>query len=182
MDWNRWIERFKQGRVFVTNAPLLTFTVNGQPLGSVIRIPVGTSYKAKLTTDVNADIPLSSVELIQNGKVIENYQLQTATQTAHLDKEVLVDRSCWFAVRVTGQPTRGGPGLSRAHSGAIYVDVGGQPALIREDLELMVRMLDRLWAYLEERNNFGPRDNRRRARELFDRARREYLNRMSRAQ
>jgi hypothetical protein len=182
MDWNRWIERFKQGRVFVTNAPLLTFTVNGQPLGSVIRIPDGTSYKAKLTTDVSADIPLSSVELIQNGKVIENYQLQTATQTAHLDKEVLVDRSCWFAVRVTGQPTRGGPGLSRAHSGAIYVDVGGQPALIREDLELMVRMLDRLWAYLEERNNFGPGDNRRRATELFDRARREYLNRMSRAQ
>jgi hypothetical protein len=32
----------------------------------------------------------------------------------------------------------------------------------------MIRWLGRLWAYLEERDNFGPGDNRGRARAMFD--------------
>ena len=35
--WSRWIDRFREGRNFVTNGPLLTFTANGQPVGSVLR-------------------------------------------------------------------------------------------------------------------------------------------------
>ena len=78
-----------------------------------------------------------------------------------------VSSSCWFAVRVTGEPARGIlPGIPRAQSGAIYVHVGGQPTLIKEDVELMIRWVDRLWLYLEERNNLGPGDNRARARKI----------------
>lgn len=44
MDWKRWIDRFREGRGFVTNAPLLTFTVNGEPLGAVIRVANGRPY------------------------------------------------------------------------------------------------------------------------------------------
>jgi hypothetical protein len=179
LNWSRWLERYRQGRTFVTNAPLLTFSVNGQPLGSVISIPEGSPYKARLVTDVVADTPLTRVEFIQNGRVIESLEAQAGARTVHLDREVVVDRSCWFAVRVVGQPMRGGPGLSRAHSGAIYIEAGGKPALVREDLQLMVRMIDRLWAYVEERNNFGPGDNRRRAHEMFAQAKAHYLTKLT---
>jgi hypothetical protein len=54
------------------------------------------------------------------------------------------------------------------------VHVGDAPTLVREDLELMVRWLNRLWAYLEERNNFGPGDRRARARAMFDDAIKRY--------
>ncbi len=61
-----------------------------------------------------------------------------------------------------------------AHSGAIYVSIDGKPTLVKSDLELMIRWIDRLWALLEERNNFGPRDNRERARKMIEQARRHF--------
>jgi hypothetical protein len=145
----------------------------------VIRIPEGYTYQARLLADVTADIPLTRVELIQNGRVVESHAAQAGARAVRIEKEIAVDRSCWFAVRVVGEPTRGGPGLSRAHSGAIYVEAGGKPVLVREDLELMVRMIDRLWAYVEERDNFGPGDNRRRARDMFDQARAHYVSKLT---
>jgi hypothetical protein len=30
MNWDRWVERYRQGRTFVTNGPLVQFDVNGQ--------------------------------------------------------------------------------------------------------------------------------------------------------
>src|SRR6202043_1889607 len=96
---------------------------------------------------------------IQNGAVIESRDVAGDTRSVRMEKEISVDRSSWFAVRVAGPPARGvydDSGIVRAHSGAIYVDAGGQPTLLKEDIELMIRWVDRLWALLEEGNNFGP--------------------------
>jgi TolB protein len=180
MNWNRWIDRYREGRNFVTTGPLLTFDVNGQPLGSEIRVPAGQTYRAQLTTEVTSRTPLRLVEFIQNGNVIESRQPTSAQNPVRMEKEVAVSTSCWFAVRVTGEPARGIlPGIPRAHSGAIYVHVGGQHTLIKEDVELMIRWVDRLWLYLEERDNLGPGDNRARARKMFDQAREHYTAKLA---
>jgi hypothetical protein len=60
------------------------------------------------------------------------------------------------------------------------VRVGENPVLVKEDLELMLRWIDRLWAYLEERDNFGMEANREEARRMFDRARLHYTDKLSR--
>ncbi|MBI3695055.1 MAG: CehA/McbA family metallohydrolase, partial [Acidobacteria bacterium] len=168
MTWDRWIARYREGRNFVTNGPLLSFTVNGEPLGTEIKVPAGQAYRARLVADVTARSPLDLVEIIQNGKVIESNQLSGEARDvreARLEKEVSVESSCWFAVRVRGQPARGIPsgGIPRAHSSAIYVTVGGRPALVHEDVELMIRWIDRLQNLLEERNTkrLGLTSNRR---------------------
>ena len=101
-----------------------------------------------------------------------------------MQKEVPVDKSCWFAVRVVGAPARGvydDAGVPRAHSGAIYVDIGGQPTILKDDIELMIRWVDRLWALLEERNNFGPAPNRETARQMIEQARQHYIAKFARA-
>ena len=168
----------------MTNGPLVTFNVNGQPIGSVIRIPEGRPYRARLEAEVTSRVPLRRVEFIQNGQVIEVQQLAEGAPSARLQK-VPVEKSCWFAVRVEGDASRGvydDSGISRAHSGAIYVDIGGQPTMVKSDVELMVRWVDRLWALLEERNNFGPGNRRAEARRMFDQARAQYLARLSKAQ
>jgi hypothetical protein len=172
LSWARWLERYREGRVFVTNGPLLTFDVNGKPMGSEIAVPAGSNYRARLNAGVEAREPLGVVEFIQNGEVIGS---KTGALTAHIDQEVVVDRSCWFAVRVKG-PNGG----VRAHSGPVYVRVGENPVLVKEDLELMLRWIDRLWAYLEERDNFGMEANREEARRMFDRARLHYTDKLSR--
>ncbi len=40
-DPDAWYAAFKAGRVFVTNGPLLDFTINGQSMGSELRVSRG---------------------------------------------------------------------------------------------------------------------------------------------
>ncbi len=163
--WDRWIERYRAGRAFVTNGPLLTFTANGQPPGSVL----GENH-VRLAAEVTARVPIEAIEFIQNGVVI------ASGGGPRLEREVTLDRSAWFAVRVTGKPSRGyGNELPRAHSAPVYVHLGGKPVIVREDVELMIRWLGRLWANLEERNHFGPDPNRANARKMYDQAVAHYV-------
>jgi hypothetical protein len=174
------VERFREGRNFVTNAPLLTFTVNGQPLGTVIDAPAGKSFRARLETRVVSDVSIDLIEFIQNGRVIETKTLAANIREAALDAEATVSASSWFAVRVSGPAARGVRDVPRAHSGPIYVHIGGEPVLIREDLELMLRWIDRLWQLLVERDNFGPEPNRTRAKEMLSLARAHYQAKIAR--
>jgi hypothetical protein len=177
MNWERWVERHREGRNFVTSGPLLTFQLNGQPIGSRIRASSGQPYKARLAAEIWSPTPLRRVEFLQNGAVIAAREVADASKSLRLEQEVDVDRSSWFAVRVSGIPARGFD-ASMAHSGAIYVLLDGKPPLVREDLELMVRWVDRLWLLLEERNNFGPGDNRARAQKMFDQARSHFTSKL----
>jgi hypothetical protein len=183
MDWDRWIARYREGRAFATNGPLLEFDVNGQPMGSEIRIPSGQSYRAKLTAQAAARVPLGRIEFIQSGNVIESRQVDPNSLSFRLEKEVEVTSSSWFAVRVSGPPARGVPddAVPRAHSGPVYVAVDGAPTLVEQDLETAIRWVDRLWAYLVERDNFGPGDNRARAKEMIDQARQHYVQKLAQA-
>jgi hypothetical protein len=168
--WDRWLERYREGRAFVTNGPLLTFEVNGQPVGSVIPAPPGQPYRATIAATVQARVPLEEIEIVQNGNVIEARKIPAGAGEFRLEKEVMVDRSSWFAVRAAGPSTRGLPTeMARAHSAPVYVHIAGRPVIVREDVELMIRWLNRLWASLEERNNFGSAANRTQARAMFDR-------------
>jgi hypothetical protein len=53
--------------------------------------------------------------------------------------------------------------------------------VIQEDVELMLRWLDRLWQLLNERNNFGPEPNRARTNEMINLARAHYQVKLSSA-
>jgi TolB protein len=180
MNWDRWIERYRDGRAFATNGPLVSFKVDGQPMGSEIRVPAGQTRRVRLEAEITARVPLRTVELIQNGRVIERQEITGNQQTVRVEKTVPVRSSSWFAVRVKGPPARGiGSGfIPRAHSGAIYVLVDGKPVLIREDLHLMLRWIDRLWTYLKERDNFGSSANRSRVVEIFAEARIQYQGKL----
>jgi len=177
MTWDRWIERYREGRSFATSGPLMTFDVNGSEVGEEIKFNAGSVYQATLRANVMSRTPIDRVEFIQNGRVIETADVRGA-KTYRLEKSVEVDESSWFAARVYGP---GAPGLTTqamAHSSAVYVTGGGKPALVREDLEMAVRWVDRLWGYLVERDNFGSRENRDKARDMIDSARRHYQDKL----
>ena len=178
MSWDRWIERYREGRSFATTGPLLTFNVNGSEVGEEIKIRPGSTYRATLTADVMSRTPLDRVEFIHNGRVIGSVDAEGAL-TVRAEKEVQVSESSWFGARVYGP---GAPGLTTramAHSSAVYVTAGQQQVLVREDLELAIRWVDRLWAYLIERDNFGSAENQDAARDMIGRARQHFQDKLS---
>ncbi len=178
MSWERWIDRYREGRSFATSGPLLTFEVNGRGVGEEIRFNPGAAYRATLRADVMSRTPIARVEFVQNGRVIASADAAGARRF-RLEKEVRVNASSWFAARVYGPEAPGLTTSAMAHSSAVYVTAGGRPTLVCEDLEMAVRWVDRLWAYLVERDNFGSRENREKAQATIDRARRRYRDKLA---
>ncbi len=179
MSWQRWVDRYREGRSFATTGPLVTFEVNGSAVGEEIRFNPGSTYRATLAADVMSRTPIARVEFIHNGRVIERADAGGADRF-RLEKEIQVTDSSWFAARVYGP---GAPGLTMramAHTSAVYLTAGSRPTLVREDLELALRWVDRLWAYLVERDNFGPGGNRQAARKMIEEARQHYVDKLAR--
>ena len=177
MSWDRWIDRYREGRSFATTGPLLTFEVNGSGVGEEIRFAPGTTYRATLRADVMSRTPIERVEFIQNGQVVESADAG-GDDRFRLEKEVRVTDSSWFAARVYGPAAPGLTTRALAHSSAVYVTAGSKPVLVREDLEMAIRWIDRFWGYLVERNNFGSQENREAARNMVEQARRHYLDKL----
>ena len=177
MSWERWIDRYREGRSFATTGPLLTFEVNGSGVGEEIKFSPGSTYRATLRVDVMSRTPIDRVELLHNGRVVESVGTGGADRY-RLEKEVRVGESSWFAARVYGPGAPGMTTTALAHSSPVYVTAGSKPALVREDLEIALRWVDRLWGYLVERDNFGSRANREAARDMIDRARKHYKGKL----
>ena len=177
MSWERWIDRYREGRSFATTGPLLTFEVNGSGVGEEITFAPGIPYRATLRAEVMSHTPIERVEFIQNGRVVESADAGGADRF-RLEKEVRTSESSWFAARVYGPAAPGLTTRALAHSSAVYVTAGSQPVLVREDLDMAVRWIDRFCGYLVERDNFGSQENREAARNMVQQARQHYLEKL----
>jgi Tol biopolymer transport system component len=178
--WERWLERYREARSFATNGPLLSFEVNGQGMGERIEAPDGQTYRVKLAAEVQARVPLEKIEFLRNGEVIHAETIDSKLRPYRVEYETEVRESAWFAVRVSGPPSRGLTGPARAHSSPVWVSLGGKPTLVERDLETAVRWTDRFWANLVERDNFGPDPNRDQAKKMVDEARAHYVEKLRR--
>src|SRR5437764_1241609 len=91
----------KAGRTFVTNAPLLTFTVNGHEAGDEFRLPSGTRrVRARVT--LRSSVPIDHLEIVGNGKVVAKFTGRVADTTVTL----AVDRNSWFVARAFADKPR----------------------------------------------------------------------------
>jgi hypothetical protein len=131
-DADAWYASFKSGHVFVTNGPMLDFTVNGEPMGEELRVAKGTKLEIVASVDLNPDIDqLGRLELVVHGDVVATQQAKGQDHVA-IRKTLVADRSMWIAVRAYG--TREAPAQGQvqtmgpvAHSAPIYVVVDGRP-------------------------------------------------------
>jgi hypothetical protein len=131
-DADAWYASFKAGHVFVTNGPMLDFTVNGEQTGDELRVAKGTKLEISAIAALNPDIDqLGRLELVVHGDVIAT-QPAKGQDRVSIHKTIVADRSMWIAARAYG--TREAPALGQvqtmgpvAHSAPIYVIVDGQP-------------------------------------------------------
>src|SRR5439155_771180 len=83
---------------FVTNAPLLEFSVAGHAIGDEIRIPSGT-HQLKAVVGLRSNVPIDHLEIIGNGKIVATVPLDTSRMTAHDTVGVPVNGSGWYVLR-----------------------------------------------------------------------------------
>lgn len=123
--YRNWIEAVRVGRTFVTNGPLLDFTLNDQLPGAALTLAEGET-KVRLRARAHGIDPFERLEVVCNGEVLAGTVAEGEPSSATLEGELEVPASGWWAVRCWGWD-RSAARLRAAHSSPIYVQVPGKP-------------------------------------------------------
>jgi TolB protein len=145
LSWENFKNALLKGRGFVTNGPLLEFTVNETMPGDEIRLPAGGGT-VRLRGTLNSIAPLDRFEVVRNGSVLEKIPLDGERRHAKFDKEVSVTQSGWFTLQAISEKARHPVEDSRpmATTNPIFVYVGEAPIRSAASADYFIRWIDKL--------------------------------------
>lgn len=174
LDRRRWMAGLKAGRTFVTNAPLLEFTLGGKEIGDEIRLAQGGRLTARI--GLRSSVPIDRLEIVGNGAVVATIPLRGDRTSANDTVSLPVTRSGWYVLRAwSGRAVS--PILDLYPFGStspIYVRVGGAPVRSPEDARFFVRWIDRVNAAAEAHEGWNTPAEREHVLRLLEQARAVY--------
>ena len=176
LDMKAWFQGLREGRAFVSAGPLLDFSVDGKIPGQTVRLAeAGSRLEIKL--GVKSIVPLSKAELIFNGDVMETMSFDGDQTLLGLVREVTVDRSGWFHLRVEGLPDERYPldaAFAQAFTNPIWVLIGDQPVRDAESARYCLRWIDKLQGMADEWPGWRSEKEREHVYRQFEEARQIY--------
>src|SRR4051812_33196941 len=124
LDHRRWLGAIKAGRTFVTNAPVLEFTLAGREIGDEIRLERRQDLRARVR--LASPVPVDHLEIVGNGPVVASISLSGDHMSADTTVTVRADGSGWYVLRAWSDRPRL-PVLDLypfASTSPIYVQIG----------------------------------------------------------
>jgi hypothetical protein len=165
-----WIEAVRAGRTYVSNGPLLFFTVNGQDPGAVI-----TASSFANTVHIRAEVkslsPLKRLEILIDGRVIAHAAPRPSKTEGVLHSEIIdgdfpVPASGWLAARCWGDH-----GIA-AHTSPVYLRAENQRAHAdATSLAKLVSSLEAGLTWVNEKARLEKQGQRERSVSVFESAR-----------
>lgn len=200
--YQNWINALKEGRTFVTNSPLLSFTVNGREPGATLHFDSKRDKVAEIHAMAESQLPYSRLEIVANGVAVAQATPSGRRHRAEIHLEHTIQESCWLAARVCEdlEPYRQrgvafqtvhvpeGTRLSDyygtrrpetvfAHSSPVYVLRDGEPIRSQADAEYYVRYLDNAIRWLETEAKFARPADKQASIQAFEQGRAVYTAR-----
>ncbi len=125
---SKWLASLRQGKSYITNGPMLEFTVNGQPIGATLKLNRRTTLKVKMSAVGRANF--GGLELIHNGEVVATTAttVKNDAYTAEAVCELSIDEPSWVAVRISSDNSRTNLLGNRlfAHTSPVFVHYRGK--------------------------------------------------------
>ena len=157
-SYDSWLEGVRNHRTFVTTGPIVEFRINDEDIGGEVFLDEAASVdiEGRVLFDAARD-DLSTIELVQNGDVIERFARDGDEATIEFSVQVPVDESTWFALRGQGKRLLERPidspwyrmfsrPTSAVHSAPIWVTVRDRPlvrsARSREAVRIWLNRLE----------------------------------------
>jgi hypothetical protein len=98
-NYQNWVNALKRGRTFVSNNPIVTFTVNGQEPGSRLALDSGKQRVLEIFAHAESQLPYDKLEIVCNGEVIASASPGGLHRAAEIRLEHPIRKSCWIAAR-----------------------------------------------------------------------------------
>jgi len=119
-----WLAGLTAGRSFVTSAPILLLDVDGEKPGGQLRKEGTGPFKIKISVKARCEVtPITDVDLIVNGRVVEHRTVSEAERQGHwveFSRNVELTASAWIAARASSMAPIGLPD-ALAHTNPVYV-------------------------------------------------------------
>src|SRR5262249_11235216 len=131
---------------FVSNGPLLNFTVNGKGLGEEIVLPraAGVGIEGSVRFDPERD-QVERLELIENGEVARTWKAEGRAGAVACKRGKRAVPCSWLALRAGGKksdeklyPLTTEPSPAMAHTAAIYINVRNTQKLAEQRRAKMI--------------------------------------------
>jgi Tol biopolymer transport system component len=145
LNLDEWMNGLTNGRTFVTNGPLVEFTLGGEMAGGELKMdrsPEQVAFTAKLRSIV----PVDHLEIVCNGKVEKSLELKAARDTADVTGTLPLRESGWCVLRAWSDKAEY-PVLDNyayATTSPIYVTIGGKAPRSPEDAAYFAAWIDRV--------------------------------------
>ncbi len=147
LDYRGWLEALKAGRTFVSNGPLLSFTLDGHDAGDELRFPAGV-HPVTARVSLRSSVPVERLEIVANGVVVAPIPLSADSMRADASVPLPITRSGWLTLRAYSRHSSPAvlDGYPFATTSPIYVIVAGRPIRSPEAARWFVRWIERLEA------------------------------------
>ncbi len=177
-----WLERLAAGGSYITNGPLLEFTAQGRPLGSVLDLPKPAEVAVRGRAIGRTDF--KRVELVRNGTVVSTSASRSEGGhfVAALDLRLPIDAPAWLALRTPPPPVEGDPELQEAvaanefggrlfaHTSPIYVQMAGRGVFDTDIAQGLVQQMKSDTKKIEAQAVFDDEAQRRQVLRVYEEA------------
>jgi hypothetical protein len=130
-----WWEGVSEGRVFVTNGPLLRPIVEGHPPGYVFHLDGRDTLTLEVGVNLATRVPIEYLEIIKNGAVEVDVRLEEWKQKKGRLPPLSFDDSGWFLVRAKASNQ---DAYYLASTGPYYVEKAGRPRVSRASVQFFL--------------------------------------------
>ncbi|MEE2675673.1 MAG: hypothetical protein VX876_01780 [Planctomycetota bacterium] len=137
-SWDTWWENLKQGKVVVTNGPLMRPLVNGEVPGHVFTAERGESLTLQATLSLAVQDKVEYLEIVRDGLVIENIPLDEYAKMGGRLPGVEFKQSGWMLIRAV---TSNSKTYRLASSGPFYVEIGGSRRISKAATQFFIDWL-----------------------------------------
>ncbi|PYV07566.1 MAG: hypothetical protein DMG07_28290 [Acidobacteria bacterium] len=167
LGYDRWIDGYLKGRSFASNAPLLTFTVEGHAPGEEVRAPAGP-LRVRIRAEAVSHVPMAALEVVVNGRTVLRREATDSHRIA-VAEEVTLDRTSWVALRARGGGHRLVPNDAAlyAHTSPVYFQLGDDRPASKEDALYFVDKINALIARVGSDGVFEKPEQREEVIRLF---------------
>ena len=170
-----WLESLRQGKTFVTNAPLLHFTLGGQGIGGELRLPAGR-HEVAFTASLRSLVPIDHLEVVCNGKVERTVELEGGGEQAEARGSLTINQSGWCLLRAWNEKPH--PAILDIYpygtTSPIYITVGEAPTRSAEDAAFFIAWIDRIVQSVQKHTDWNTEAERDQVLKLLSDARAVY--------
>jgi len=157
----RWLDRLREGRSFITNGPLLEFSVGNSRPGDVVKLAQPKELKIGARAVGRRDF--QKIEVVYNGRVVQSNPSRPVGGhfEALITAPLRISKPGWIALRVNSEQKNELGAPLFGHTSAVYVEVAGKtifkPEVAEEliaEMREAIRMIRKKATFADEKQRY----------------------------